>query len=357
MPTTITDAAAARLRTIVHLGFQQALRRFPDRLHEAHFVFGGCPVRIRIVGREMAGSITLPFSHLRQSEPEQRVPELCIDLWDESETGIRFSVEVQNDNGPFKTMTALSPDGRFVGQRRRNSLTCYNREAGHIIGSVIWRNQLSVYERGKPLDRALLEWHNDRNVQIIHAGLVAWRGQGVLLAGKSGAGKSTTALACFFDGFDFLSEDFVGLQKAPGGSFVGHSIYNSVFLKIDHLKRFPNLVPYVTQGMPHEEKHFVFLSQIVPYRFERDVPIRALVLPRIVDKSNPSFRPASKGEALLALGPSSFLEIPNRGLGVRGLEKIAQLIERVPCFWLETNKDLASIPHRVQEILSAARAL
>jgi hypothetical protein len=75
---------------------------------------------------------------------------------------------------------------------------------------------------------------------------------------------------------------------------------------------------------------------------------------RAVDTPKSKFRPASKGEALLAFGPSSMLQIPNRGLGVVGFNRLAQLVERIPCYWLEVGSDLASIPHRVDDLLAEA---
>ncbi len=324
--------------------------RHSDQVHESFYLFGNLPVRMRVVGHEIAKHITQPFAHLEADGSNVGTPQLAIDLWDESETNIRCQVGSLNGNTKFKKTTAISSDGRLVGQQLRNVLTCYDQGAQHIISAVGWGRPLSVYERWKPLARPLLEWHNDRNIQMIHASLVAQDGQGVLFSGKSGSGKSTAALACLFAGFHFLSEDYVGIQEIPGGSFVGHSLYNSVFLETDQLERFPKLTSYAMKGL-NQEKSTVVLSQVFPHRLARIVPIRALVLPRIVDTAKPKFYLASKGEALLELGPSSLLQIPNRRLGARGLNQLAQLVDTLPCYWLELGHDLASIPQCVEEIL------
>jgi hypothetical protein len=135
----------------------------------------------------------------------------------------------------------------------------------------------------------------------------------------------------------------------------GHSLYNSVFLETVHLTRFEELLPYAIKGrLPHEEKSVIILSQVFPERLKRTVPIQMLALLRVADTPRPRFRPASKGEALLALGPSSLLQIPNRGLGVRGFNRLAQLVEQVPCYWLEVAGDLRSIADGVDELLARA---
>jgi hypothetical protein len=220
-----------------------------------------------------------------------------------------------------------------------------------VIGAVTWNDQLSVFERGRPLDRPLLEWHNDEQIQVIHAGLVSRHDAGVLFAGKGGSGKSTSTLSCLCGGFDFLSEDFVGLEALPDGSFLGHSIYNSVFLEADHLRRFPALSRHVMKGVGSDDKSCLMLSQVFPQRLQRVAPIHVLVLPKVVT-TPPQFRSASKGEALLALAPSSLLQIPSRRLGVRGFGKLVQLVERVPCYWLEIGSDLSLIPRMVEDIIS-----
>jgi hypothetical protein len=149
-----------------------------------------------------------------------------------------------------------------------------------------------------------------------------------------------------------LSDDYVGLQLLPEGTFIGHSLYNSVFLETAHLAQFTELFSYAIKGrLPQEEKSVIILSQVFPERLERVVRIRALVLPVVMKTSEPRIRTASKGEALLALGPSSLLQIPNRSLGESGFERLAQLVERIPCYWLELGSETALVPSLVDDIL------
>jgi hypothetical protein len=307
-------------------------------------------VRIRIVGHQLAQHILQSFSHLRTDTTSPNTSQLTIDLWDENATGIRCYTGSRVSGPGWTEVTSVSSDGRFVGQLLPNTLTCFDRNAQCIVGSIAWSERIFIYERAKPLARLLLEWHNDRHIQVIHAGLVSRQGKGVLFAAKSGSGKSTSSLACLCAGFHYVGEDFIGLQKLEDGSFVGHSLYNSVFLETGHLARFPDLAPYVIKGMPHEEKSVVILSHVFPERLERVAPIRAVMLPRVMDTSESRIRPASRGQVLLALGPSSLIEIPSRGMD--GFARLAQLVEQVPTYWLELGRNLDSIPRRVEELLA-----
>lgn len=337
----------------MQVAFEEAMARCLGDLHESFYTFAGQTARIRVVGRELAEHIYRPFSHLKTHESAAGSPELRIDLWDENITENGCRLGPTHNGGRWNETTLQSSDGRIIGQQLPNMVSCLDREAKHIVGSIGWHDRIFIYERAKPLARLLLEWHADQDVPIIHTGLVARDSKGVLFAGKSGSGKSTTALACLCAGFDFLGEDYVGLQRRQDGSFVGHSLYNSVFAETHHLARFTDLNSCTIKGrFPYEKKSVVVLSQQFPERLRRAVPIRALALLRVGDAPKAKFRPASKGEALLALGPSSLLQIPNRTLGARGFARLAQLVDRVPCYSVEVGIDLASVAHCVDELLA-----
>jgi hypothetical protein len=331
--------------------FQAALESHPAEYHQDYYLFGGAPVFIRIVGNQLAEHICRPFSHLR-IEANHDIPELTIELWDEK-TG-RDGIGIQpREEQKWTEATCKSADSLFVGQRLPHTYSCLNIRASHIMASIAWHDRMFIYERAKPLARLLLDWHNRRDIQIIHAGLVSSGGKGVLFAGKSGSGKSTSSLACICAGLGYLSEDYVALQCRQDCSFVGHSLYNSVFLETSHVMGFTELAPHIIHGEPPEEtKSVIILSQVFPERLEQSVEIKALALLRVGGGTASHIRPASKAEALLAIGPSSLLQIPNRALGVRGFETLARFVENTPCYWLEVGSDFASIAARVRDLLA-----
>ena len=330
--------------------FERAMRQFPEKVRESYYIFGGHSVRIRIIGRQLAQHILQPFSHLQTEMTGPNPSQLTIDLWDENTTNIRCYARSRASGPGWTQVTSKSSDGQFIGQLLPNTLTCFDRKSKRIVGSIAWGQGIFIYERAKPLARLLLEWYNDRNIQVIHAGLVSRHDQGVLFVGKSGSGKSTASLASLCAGFNYLGEDYIGLQTLSDGSFIGHSLYSSAFLDAGHLTRFPQLEPYIIKGRPQEKKSVVILSQVLPGRIERSVPIRILVLPYLINASESRIRPASKVDALLALGPSSLIELPSRGMDSFG--KLAQLVEQVPAYWLGLGRDQNSIPQCVEEIIA-----
>ena len=123
------------------------------------------------------------------------------------------------------TEASRSPPNRSAVTRPEKS----SGSSGHFLA---WRSsrrtasseRLSLYERGKPFRVLLSVWLHDRGVQVVHAALVARGDRGVLLPGRGGAGKTTSALTCLLAGFRYLGDDYVGLEGPVDGSFRGHSL-------------------------------------------------------------------------------------------------------------------------------------
>lgn len=337
---------------LMQAGFAKASAAHPHGRCEGHYTLAGQAVNIRIVGRELAACMHQPFAHVRMDHMAPKAPRLTIELWDQRETGVDCQSRTPRDDLNLHPMQVQSVDGRFVVYQLHASIICLDRQNGHMIGCISRVDELSLYELGRPLHVPLTWWHNDRDVPVIHAGLVARDGKGVLFVGSGGAGKSTSALACFCAGFRYISDDLIGLQTSSDGAFSGHSLYNSTYVEAGHLSRFPLLRPHVIKKRyAFEKKCLVLLSQVLPLQLDQSTKINVVMLPRVVHEAPSQIRPAPKGKALLALAPSS--RAINQSIGVQGMNKLIQLVERVPCYWLELGRDWDHMPARIENLLSA----
>jgi hypothetical protein len=238
--------ASARAFRAMEAAFARALRAESDAVCESDFRFAGRGVRMRVVGRRLMEHLSHPFEHLRVGGSASAPRRLTIDLWDEEDARAPRPPEPAGaDLGRSWLieggLLTVSPGGRFARYERPGSVAWLDRATERIVGWYASAEQLSVYERTKPLRIISSLWYHDRDVEIVHAGLIARDGRGVLIGGPSRAGKSTTALACFCAGFDYLGEDVVGLEEVDG-MFTGYSLYGSVRLEHGHLERwFPDL--------------------------------------------------------------------------------------------------------------------
>jgi hypothetical protein len=334
--------------------FERAKASHPNRVETSWWRFAGQHVRGRVVGRGLVEHFGRPFAHL-QVEPSGVAPDLTIDLWDGEDTGIPLpatslpSTFRWHDSGGTST---VSSDSRYYIHELFESWAILDRKARRILGWTASSKRLSLYERGKPFRVLLSVWLHDRGVQVVHAALVSRDGRGVLLPGRGGAGKSTSALACLLAGLDYLGDDYVGLEHRADGSFAGHSLYNSTWLEPDHLARFPLLAPHAIRGtLSWERKRLVHLSAILPERLARTAPIRLVALPRVAHAPATRARPASRTEALLAMAPTSMFELTPR-VGAPGFERLATLVAQVPTYWLELGEELPGIPACIDDLLA-----
>jgi hypothetical protein len=166
-----------------------------------------------------------------------------------------------------------------------------------------------------------------------------------------GAGKSTSAIACLEAGFSYVSDDLIGLRGLSDGSFCGHGLYNSTYIEPSHLRNFPHLKSFATEGtLPGEDKFLILLSQIWPSRLIHTARIHTILLPRIGNGHDSHIWPAPKAKGLFALVPSS--RQINKRLGTTGFEKLVKLVDQVPCYWLELGRDLNGIGSCIERRLA-----
>lgn len=314
------------------------------------------PVRLRVVGRSLTASLRRAFAHLESDDPGGPPFELDVALWDAARTGLsppggRLAAE-PDDEERF----SRSSDDTVIVQWRSQSVFLLDRPRGRILGCAAYGDHGPLlHELGKPLQQLLGVWYFDRDIPLMHAGLVARHGRGILIGGAGGAGKSTTSVACLLGGFDFLGDDRVGLEKR-GGSFVGHSIFGSTMMFADHLARFAPLRRHaVAPRHAQDRKPVVFLAEACGERMARSVQIEAVVLPRFVSGRRDSLtRPAPKAATLLSIAPSSVV-FP-LGPGRAGMTRAADLLRAAPGYFLETGEDLSAIPDCLGRLLDEVEA-
>jgi hypothetical protein len=355
MPTVAADTRSQVL-TPAELPFEQLCARFAEAAagdpNELNLLIAGHPVRIRIAGRRWSDIVRAAMGHLEVAG-KATTPELCIDAWDAEETGVPIVTAAQSNLPAPPVLMRTSQDGHQVGEERPHSLVWLDRTARRIVGCIESTRFLNLDERARPFHKLISAWLEENGIQFVHSGLIEHNGSGVLFVGNGGAGKSTSSIACLRAGMGYLGDDFLGLGVAAG-RFVGHGLYASCLLNVHHIQRFPDLRP-LGHAPNHaiEDKCVLYLKEAFPHSLKRRAPVDALVLPRVVDREMTSFRPATKMAALKAIAPTSvmYLPRPNRA----AFERLTQLVEKTPCFWLELGRNIESIPLAVAALVDSIR--
>lgn len=311
----------------------------------------------RIVRIAFAGDALVPFARGALS-PRLTVmgggpPDLTLKLWDARSTGVSAPI-------PPGAPSAFGPHGEIRGYAAEPVLAAYSVDSGALsvfdAGSAtgfFWvRNarDLTLHELGAPL-LSLFGWFfRARGTQLVHAAAVGRGGQAVLLAGRGGSGKSTTALACLAAGLEHIADDYALISGAPPP--VVHAFYTTAKLNADSLARLPLFARDVRNpDRDPEEKALLGLVPGGAAQTAGGADLRAIVLPRIGARA-PALIPIGAGEALRALAPSTIFQMA--GAGASTFASLGALVKAVPAFRLDLGPDLSAVAASVASLLPPA---
>jgi hypothetical protein len=300
--------------------------------------------RLDFAGPALESRLAPAFGHLATTGT---TPNLQIVLWDTESTGITMPP-------PPWAWRAFSRNEVHIGNRIK---IVYNGESGSLImfdamsrQGVYWIRQadnVPYYETGAPLLAVMHWWLASNSCQLVHAGAVGNEDGGVLLVGRGGSGKSTTALACLSGGLDFAADDYCVLTT---GSDHVYSLYCSAKLAADSTRRLPGLVSAIHRpGTGPTEKTLFIMNRLVPERLSAGFPLHAILLPRVDGATATKLSPMPPARALRALAPSTIFQLA--GAGGDAFQTLASIVRRVPCFEIAVGTDLSQIPAVIRRLL------
>lgn len=316
---------------------------------ERFYRVGPSLVRLRFAGPELISQITPALAHLEASESSPVSLTICV--FDSRSTGTKMPP-------PPWTKDCYGPRGEIQGYNSASMHVVYG-PGTDILRVLDWRLATAFYwvpdagaipywETSFPFRTMFHWWFRDQPCQPVHAGAVGTLDGGVLIAGRSGSGKSTTTLACLDSDLCYAGDDYVVAQAEPE-PYV-YSLYCTAKLERHNVWRLPHLAPLITNAnQPDQEKALIFLSELYPHKLARGFPIRAILVPKITGRRDTKVAPCGRAACLVALAPSTVIHLPGAGAGT--MSKLGALARRVPAFQLELGTDLSQIPRVISELL------
>lgn len=85
--------------------------------------------------------------------------------------------------------------------------------------------------------------------QLLHAAAIGTEEGAVLITGKGGIGKSTTALSCLQSGPYYFADNYLIVRLEPEP--LVYSLYCTAKLNADHVKNFPEFFKLVQNSTFH----------------------------------------------------------------------------------------------------------
>lgn len=193
----------------------------------------------------------------------------------------------------------------------------------------------------------LMEWQLDiflsenvRDYFLLHAGVVAHQGSGIILPAISGSGKSSLTLALLLQGYHYLSDELAVINPHTGELKAFPKPFS-----LKNLLLFPSLTynqdkwlgpePEVSTSSTDKPVWYVHADDLKPQiTFQTTAPIRYIFFPSYRPDAAPHREPLLAGQAMRQL-LDHCVNFPMLGQG--GLSLLGRLVAEAQCFSLTVN--------------------
>jgi hypothetical protein len=338
----VTDGGFALMRA----AFSAAAAACPAETSTRNLRLLGRTVRLTTAGARLTDIVHTAFAHLLEPA-SATVADAWIELWDRAVAAIAPPGCAPSADWRHHTQTltiTAHGDFRYIREQRPGSLVWFDRAETRLVAAFQDARHFLLFERARPFSQVIAEICHALGGEAIHSAMVGVHGQGVLIAGGSGRGKSTTSIDCLHGGLDFLGDDTVAITGPGPDGFTGHSLYASARVHPPQLSRWPAFAAQWAQPGPRDDK-----AMLLPQRMLPSLKIAAIVVPR-VGPGPVSIRPTTGAEAFHALVLDS---AENRRSALRRdqFSRIAQLTRSVPSFRMGTGPDAQDVAEGVLRII------
>ena len=315
------------------------------------------------VGINLAGErATLQFGS--QDLLQRFLPGLHHALAPPSDEGLDMRIVMGGTHHPLPDAPAwLTPHLLLAGRGPNMVVDGLLISFDHALGALLmldatgkraicWLREevrLPAWERAAPLRVLIGMWLSVHGVALVHAACVGVDSNNtVLLVGRGGSGKSTTALAALLSGQVFLGDDYVGVSIGPVGSVHAHALYGSAKATPRTLQLLPQLHCWqAPDGEVDGEKVVLYLpasAAIVCSATVRAV-VHCCVAPHVAALLTRT-RPAIVFNELISTNSvqlASALPLLT--------QTVAHLVRALPCYQLNLRPDMQSAPAQLRELM------
>ena len=206
--------------------------------------------------------------------------------------------------------------------------------------------------RAHPASTALAAWLTGPSTQVLHAGAIAYEGAAALVIGASGAGKSTTVLACAMAGACFLGDDLILVESAGDDDAepTVHCLFATLKLNTDSARAL-GAEAWPSLGVTSKNKAVIAVGQKL--RVVRSARIVALIVlgPPVAGRPHPA--PIRMANVVTSIAPglpwACRTNPPSAWLAMA-----AALARRLPAYRLPVSWALDELETAVREIIAHA---
>ena len=308
---------------------------------ERCFAVSDFVLNVKFAGEMPARWFIPALAHL-EVPPTSRT-DAVFHIWDSESTGVEMSP-------PPCSRGCFTHRGDIwtMGSQRFKSAYLLGEYALNLFDTltatgVYWTQaaeRLPPWAKSSPMRCLFHWWAETKGCQLVHAAAVGSEAGAVLISGKGGLGKSTTALSCLGKGLTYVGDDYVVVQLDPFPRV--HSLYCTAKLNWDQMARFPRFADLVGNNDGREsEKAVMYLYPEMPEQIVRSLPLRAILTPRISGRQQTDLAEISTLVLQRAIAFTTMWQLPHTGRHTQHF--INRLIERLPGLQLALGSNLDTI--------------
>ncbi len=336
--------------------FNQCLQRFYQAVAatgsiKRYYDIAGTTVCLNFAGEALLPYLTPALEHLKLVEPA--VPELTINVWDTASTETEMAP-------PPCRIHDFTDRGDIWGFNSKRIKTAFHWSE-YSVNVLDLKTNTGVYwvKTSKSFPywvysspfRSMIQWWMEKNGgQLLHAAAVGTKNGAVLITGKGGVGKSTTAISSLNAGLNYLGDDYVIVRKDPEPKV--YSLYSTAKLNMEDMQKFPALHPFADEPIKNDqEKAVLFLYPGLKTQIVREMPLRAIFTPQIKQQEDTIITPVSFWPVQRAMSFTTMSQLP--GVGSHTHEYISEFTTRLPCYTIGLGSDLYGIPKAISGFFEA----
>ena len=195
--------------------------------------------------------------------------------------------------------------------KNNNLMYGYNEETNIYYYGVADLDPEEFIKQGHIFIQFLFDMLKTENTAVVHGALVGLEGNGVLFCAGGGMGKSTLSVCAMMDGFDYVSDDYLILEKTEEGLFA-RPIYSIITLSPRmYSELYYDLKSKFVSNNARKNKYVLNIAEYHKC-FSKKYPVKLLMYPNISDCTTPSVEKCDKGRCVVQLVQSTLQQMQNR---------------------------------------------
>lgn len=176
------------------------------------------------------------------------------------------------------------------------------------------------------------------NSNLVHGAVVGLDNKGVLFCARGQRGKSTLAVLAMIEGFEYVSDDYLVLEK-EGDELYSYPIYSIITLSPRmYNELYDDLKGRFVSNNARRDKYVI---DVKAYHdtFRDKYPVKICMFPQIVADEKPSIVPCKKGQAITQLVHSTIFQMEDKH-DIKTIKKLITFIENFDFYQINLCSDI-----------------